>query len=404
MDTLQSLFNGIFEFHWQFLIMYAIGGTLIYLAIAKDYEPMLLLPIGFGAILSNLPLNAVWIIDEGPGVLKIFYEAGILTDLFPVLIFIGIGAMMDFRPIFSTPRMVFFGAAAQLGIFATVIAVLGLVLLIPALGNNIVALGLDQEMFKNASPLEILVKSAASIGIIGAADGPTSIVVAGKFAPHLLGPISVAAYSYMALVPIIQPPIIRALTTKKERAIRMDYNEKKISKTTMILFPILVTVVFAIIAPISAPLIGMLMFGNLIKECGVLERLNKAAQNELSNLVTLLLGITIGATMEYSQFLQPVTLAILGLGLLAFVFDTAGGVLFAKFLNLFSKKKVNPMVGAAGISAFPMAARLVQKMAKQEDPTNFILMQAASANVAGQLGSVVAGSIILSIVPMLLGH
>lgn len=403
MDTLQSLFLGVFEFHWQFLIMYAIGGVLIYLAIAKDYEPMLLLPIGFGAILANLPLNTVWIAEEGPGVLKIFYEVGILTELFPVLIFIGIGAMTDFRPLFSTPKMVFFGAAAQFGIFATIISVLVLANLFPALKDNIVQLGLQQEMFKDASPLEILVKAAAAIGIIGAADGPTSIVVAGKFAPQLLGPISVAAYSYMALVPIIQPPIIRALTTKKERQIKMEYNEKKISQTTMILFPILVTVIFAIVAPISAPLIGLLMFGNLIKECGVLERLNKAAQNELTNIVTLLLGITIGATMEYSAFLQPITLVILGLGLVAFVFDTAGGVLFAKLLNIFSKKKVNPMIGAAGISAFPMAARLVQKMAKQEDPYNFVLMQAASANVSGQLGSVVAGGIILSLVPMLLG-
>jgi oxaloacetate decarboxylase beta subunit len=404
MNTLQSLFEGVFQFHWQFLIMYAIGGILIYLAIAKDYEPMLLLPIGFGAILANLPFNTVWITEEGPGVLKIFYEAGILTELFPVLIFIGIGAMMDFRPLFSTPKMVFFGAAAQFGIFATIIAVLALTNLIPALRDNIIALGLQQEAFKDASSLEILLKAAASIGIIGAADGPTSIVVAGKFAPQLLGPISVAAYSYMALVPIIQPPIIKALTTKKERCIRMDYNEKKVSRVTMILFPILVTIVFAIIAPISAPLVGLLMFGNLIKESGVLERLNKAAQNELTNIVTLLLGITIGATMEYSAFLQPTTIMILGLGLVAFVFDTAGGVLFAKLLNLFSKKKVNPMIGAAGISAFPMAARLVQKMAKQEDPQNFLLMQAASANVAGQLGSVVAGGLILSLVPMLLGQ
>ncbi len=402
MDTLQSIFTGIFEFHWQFLVMYAIGGILIFLAITKDYEPMLLLPIGFGAILSNLPLNTVWVLDEGPGVLKIFFEAGILTDIFPVLIFVGIGAMMDFRPIFSTPRMVFFGAAAQFGIFATILAVLGLANLVPSIGDNIVQLGRNLDMFKDASPLEILLKSAASIGIIGAADGPTSIVVAGKFAPQLLGPISVAAYSYMALVPIIQPPIIRALTTKKERMIRMDFNEKSVSKTTIILFPILVTIIFAIIAPISAPLIGLLMFGNLIRECGVLERLSKAAQNELANLVTLLLGITIGATMEYRTFLQPITLVIIGLGLFAFVFDTAGGVLFAKLLNLFSRKKVNPMVGAAGISAFPMAARLVQKMAKQEDPSNFVLMQAASANVAGQLGSVVAGSIVLALVPMLL--
>jgi sodium ion-translocating decarboxylase beta subunit len=403
MDTLQSLFAGVFEFHWQFLIMYAIGGILIYLAIAKDYEPMLLLPIGFGAILANLPLNAVWGSAEGPGVLKILYNAGILTELFPVLIFIGIGAMTDFRPLFSTPKMIFFGAAAQFGIFATIIAVLGLTTLIPALRDNIVNLGLQQEMFKDATPLEILMKAAASIGIIGAADGPTSIVVAGKFAPQLLGPISVAAYSYMALVPIIQPPVIRALTTKKERQIKMEFNEKKVSKTTLILFPILVTVVAAIIAPISAPLIGLLMFGNLIKECGVLERLNKAAQNELSNIVTLLLGITIGATMNYEAFLQPVTLAILALGFVAFVFDTAGGVLFAKLLNLFSKKKINPMIGAAGISAFPMSARLVQKMYSKESPGNFILMQAVGANVAGQIGSVVAGGIILSLVPRLLG-
>lgn len=404
METLQSLFTGVLEFHWQYLIMYAIGGGLIYLAIAKDYEPMLLLPIGFGAILTNLPLNAVWVSGDGPGVLRIFFEAGIITELFPVLIFVGIGAMTDFRPLFSTPRMAFFGAAAQFGIFATILAVLALTNAIPALADNIINLGLQEELLKDATPLEILVKAAASIGIIGAADGPTSIVVAGKFAPQLLGPITVAAYSYMALVPIIQPPIIRLLTTQQERRIRMEYNEKKVSKKTMILFPIIVTIIFAIIAPSSAPLIGLLMFGNLIKESGVLERLNRAAQNELTNIVTLLLGITIGATMEYHAFLQPTTLLILGLGLVAFVFDTAGGVLFAKLMNLFSKKKVNPMIGAAGISAFPMAARLVQKMAKQEDPHNFILMQAASANVAGQLGSVVAGGIILSLVPKLLGQ
>lgn len=405
MDTLQSLFIGVFEFHWEFLIMYAIGGVLIYLAIAKDYEPMLLLPIGFGAILANLPLKAVWEATGGEaGVLQILYNAGIVTELFPVLIFIGIGAMTDFRPLFSTPKMIFFGAAAQFGIFATIIAVLGLTSLIPALGDNIVNLGLQQEMFKNASPLEILVKAASAIGIIGAADGPTSIVVASKFAPQIIGPISVAAYSYMALVPIIQPPVIRALTTKSERQIKMEFSEKKISKTTLILFPIFVTVIAAIIAPISAPLIGLLMFGNLIKECGVLERLNKAAQNELSNIVTLLLGITIGATMHYEAFLQPVTILILCLGLVAFVFDTAGGVLFAKLLNLFSKKKVNPMIGAAGISAFPMSARLVQKMHSKESPGSFILMQAVGANVAGQIGSVVAGGIILSLVPMLLGR
>lgn len=404
MNILESLFVGVFAFHWQFLIMYAIGGALIYLAIAKDYEPMLLLPIGFGAILSNLPLNTVWLSEDGhAGVLKIFYEMGILTELFPILIFIGIGAMTDFRPLFSNPKMIFFGAAAQFGIFFTIISVLVLCKLIPALADNIIQLGQQQPMFADATPQEILLKAAASIGIIGAADGPTSIVVAGKFAPQLLGPISVAAYSYMALVPIIQPPVIRALTTKKERCIRMPYNERKVSRATMTLFPICVTIISAVIAPISAPLIGLLMFGNLIKECGVLERLNQAAQNELSNLVTLLLGITIGATMEYSAFLQPTTLAILGLGLVAFVFDTAGGVLFAKLLNLFSKSKVNPMIGAAGISAFPMSARLVQKMAKCDDPHNFILMQAVGANVSGQLGSVIAGGMILSLVPRLLG-
>jgi sodium ion-translocating decarboxylase beta subunit len=403
METLQSLFIGVFEFHWQYLIMYAIGGVLIYLAIAKDYEPMLLLPIGFGAILANLPLNVVWLADNTPGVLKIFFDVGILTEIFPVLIFIGIGAMTDFRPLFSTPKMAFFGAAAQFGIFATILAVLGLTALFPGLRENIIALGQQHEAFRDASPLEILVKAAASIGIIGTADGPTSIVVAGKFAPQLLGPISVAAYSYMALVPIIQPPIIRALTTQKERRIIMDYAEKRVSKAALVIFPIAVTVIFAIVAPSSAPLIGLLMFGNLIKESGVLERLNKAAQNELTNIVTILLGITIGATMNYAAFLQVTTLAILALGLVAFVFDTAGGVLFAKFLNLFSKKKINPMIGAAGISAFPMAARLVQKMYKKEDPYNFILMQAVSANVSGQLGSVVAGGLILSLVPMLLG-
>ena len=383
MEGFYKLFEGVFEFRWEFLIMYAIAGILIYLAIKKDYEPMLLLPIGFGAILTNLPLNTVWATsEEAPGVLRLLYEAGILTELFPVLIFIGIGAMTDFRPLFSTPKMIFFGAAAQFGIFFTILAVLGIGAAAPQLGFDL--------------------KTAASIGIIGAADGPTSIVVASQFAPHLLGPISVAAYSYMALVPIIQPPIVRALTTKKERQIRMSYCDVKLPRWVFILFPILVTIISGIIAPISVPLIGLLMFGNLIKESGVLERLSKAAQNELSNIVTLLLGITIGGTMHYEQFLQWSTLIILGLGLVAFVFDTAGGVLFAKLLNLFSKNKVNPIIGAAGISAFPMASRIAQRIASEEDPQNFILMQAASANVAGQLGSVVAGGVVLSMVPWLI--
>lgn len=382
MDQFAQLFQGIVNFHWQFLVMYLIGGGLIYLAIKKDYEPMLLLPIGFGAILVNLPLSSIWDYEGTPGVLQIFYNSGILTEIFPVLIFVAVGAMIDFTPLLQNPKMLFFGAAAQFGIFFTTLAALYLNTLFPSLGFDL--------------------KTAASIGIIGAADGPTSIFVASKFAREWLGPISVAAYSYMALVPVIQPPVIRALTTKKERLIRMPYKEVKISRTVLICFPILITIIAGIIAPISVPLVGLLMFGNLIRESGVLERLSKAAQNELANLVTLLLGITIGATMHYDKFLDVKTLLIMAMGLVAFVFDTAGGVLFAKLLNLFTKEKVNPMVGAAGISAFPMSARVIQRMAKQEDPHNFILMQAVSANVAGQLGSIVAGGMVLALVPWLL--
>jgi len=376
-----KLLEGVFAFSWELLVMYAIGGTLIYLAIKKDYEPMLLLPIGFGAILVNLPLSVVWGTAEEPGAFQIFYNTGILTEIFPLLIFIGIGAMTDFRPMFSNPRMMFLGAAAQFGIFLTIIAAIGI-------GNIWPSLGFD-------------LKTAASIGIIGAADGPTSIIVASKFAPHLLGPISVAAYSYMALVPIIQPPVVRAITTKEERLIRMTYAERQPPRWIMILFPILVTIIAAVIAPISAPLVGFLMFGNLLKESGVVERLSGAAQNELSNLVTLFLGVTIGSTMHYETFLTKQTLIILALGFAAFVFDTAGGVFFAKFMNLFTKDKINPMIGAAGISAFPMSARIVQRMAKEEDPENFILMQAVGANVSGQLGSVIAGGVVLSLVPYL---
>ncbi len=377
MPDFSELLQGIMDFRWQYLVMYAIGGILIYLAIKKEYEPMLLLPIGFGSILVNLPLNTIWESEGQDGILKIFYEKGILTEIFPILIFIGIGAMVDFTPLFANPKMIFFGAAAQFGIFFTIITA--------------ILLGFD-------------LKEAASIGIIGAADGPTSIVVASKFAKQLLGPISVAAYSYMALVPIIQPPVVKALTTKKERMIRMEYKEVKVSKTIKILFPIVVTIVSGIVAPISVALIGMLMFGNLLKECGVVERLAKSAENELSNVVTIFLGITIGSTMKYEAFLRKETLMILGLGLVAFIFDTAGGVLFAKFFNLFSKNKINPIVGAAGISAFPMAARVAQKIAKEEDPTNFILMPAVSANVAGQIGSIMAGGIVLAVVPWLLSH
>ena len=380
---MDALLQGAAHLTWQTFVMFAIGGILIFLAVKKDYEPMLLLPIGFGAIIVNIPFASVWEYDGQEGIMQFFYNVGILTELFPLLIFVAVGAMIDFSPLLKMPKMFFLGAAAQFGIFGTIVAVM-------AIGDAFPGLGID-------------LKSAAAIGIIGAADGPTSIFVAAKFAPHFLGPISVAAYSYMALVPIIQPPVIRALTTKKERLMRMDYTEKKISRTTVILFPIIVTVIAGILAPVCVPLVGMLMFGNLIRECGVLERLSQSAQNELANLVTLFLGIVIGSTMQYEKFLQPTTLLILGLGFCAFVFDTAGGVLFVKLLNLFSKNKINPMVGAAGISAFPMSARIVQRMAKKEDPSNFLLMQAVSANVAGQVASAIAGGMVLAIVPTLLG-
>ena len=411
-DIMDELLAGITGINIGMVVMYVIGLALIILAIKKEYEPMLLLPIGFGAILVNLPQSVVkyasiasepdmfvtniilnnpeakdlfkhYIEIDGlyykyePGILQILLESGILTELFPVLIFIGIGAMIDFSPLFKNPVMIFFGAAAQFGIFATMLVA--------------IVLG------------KFDLKTASAIGIIGAADGPTAIYVASRFAKEYFGPISVAAYSYMSLVPIIQPPIIRLLTTKKERLIRMEYREEKFSKFVLIAFPIAVTVIAGIVAPISVPLVGSLMFGNLIRECGVLERLSQAAQNELSNLVTLLLGITIGSTMTADSFLRPETLLILAMGLVAFIFDTAGGVLFAKFLNLFRKEgnKFNPMIGAAGISAFPMSARVIQKIAQKEDPTNFVLMQAVSANVSGQLGSIVAGGLVLALVPML---
>lgn len=382
MGELGQLFVGLTEFKPQFLIMYLIGGVLIYLAIKKDYEPMLLLPIGFGAILVNLPMGTVWEHDGAAGILQMFYNVGIITEVFPVLIFIAVGAMIDFTALLRNPQMIFFGAAAQIGIFSTALFALYLNTLFPELGFDL--------------------KTSAAIGIIGAADGPTSIYVASRFAKDWLGPISVAAYSYMALVPVIQPPVIKALTTQEERKIKMQLKDKSVSKTVLILFPILITIVSGIVAPVSVPLVGLLMFGNLISMSGVLDRLSRSAQNELANLVTLLLGITIGGTMQYETFLNLRTLIIMGMGLLAFVFDTAGGVMFAKFINLFSKNKINPMVGAAGISAFPMSARIIQKMAKQEDPHNFILMQAVSANVAGQLGSIIAGGLVLALVPLLL--
>lgn len=394
-EMLQELFSGVVYFGTadglRSLVMFIISGVLIYLAIAKEYEPSLLLPIGFGAILANLPpvisgVAAVIGTTEEPGFLKVLFNAGIANELFPILIFIAIGAMIDFTPLLKNPVMIFFGAAAQFGIFATFLLAL---VLLPLIGVS------DAEFLR--------LRLASAIGIIGAADGPTTLYVANLFKlGDYLGPISVAAYSYMSLVPIIQPPVIKALTTRSERLIRMDYHEDKVSTPIKIIFPIAITIIAGVIVPMSVPLVGSLMFGNLIRECGVLERLSKTAQGELANLVTILLGLTIGSTMVGSKFIQWDTAAILLLGLFAFIFDTAGGVLFAKFLNLFLKRKINPMIGAAGISAFPMSARVVQKMAKDEDPTNFVLMQAISANVAGQLGSIVAGGLVIMLVSMMM--
>ncbi|MGI5868768.1 MAG: sodium ion-translocating decarboxylase subunit beta [Kiritimatiellia bacterium] len=372
MLAVHPLLTGITNLGWPQVIMIAIGCLMIWLAIKKEYEPMLLLPIGFGAILANIPFSAA--VAE-TGFLSALYDFGIENELFPILIFIGVGAMIDFSPLLTQPVTIFFGGAAQLGIFVAMLL---------ALCANFIHPGLFS------------LKEAAAIGIIGAADGPTSIYVGRIFAPKYIAPITVAAYSYMALVPIIQPPVIRLLTSKEERRIRMPAQSKTtVSRRVRILFPIGVTIVAGIVSPESTALIGSLMFGNLVRECGVLERLSNAAQNELSNLVTLLLGITIGGTMDAESFLTIETAFIMGIGLLAFVFDTAGGVLAAKFANLFLKRKINPMIGACGISAFPMSSRIVQKLALEEDPYNVLIMQAAGANVAGQVGSVIAGAMLL---------
>ena len=371
MEFLSFLYENMIQLDPKQVVMWCIGGVLIFLAIKKGMEPTLLLPIGFGAILVNLPNSGAidrWIdgaLSEGP--LSTLYNAGIANELFPLILFIGIGAMIDFGPLLSNPKLMIFGAAAQFGIFFTLCTA---------------------SVFFD-------INDAASIAIIGAADGPTAIVVARKLGSKFLPQIMVAAYSYMALVPIIQPPIIRLLTTKKERCIRMPYAGKTVSKTTKILFPILITVIAGLVAPESVALVGFLMFGNLIRECGVLNSLSETAQNVLANLVTIFLGITIASQMEAEKFLSVQTLLILGLGLVAFIFDTAGGVLFAKFLNLFLKNKVNPMIGAAGISAFPMSGRIVHKMGREEDPENFLLMHSIGVNVSGQIASVIAGGLIL---------
>lgn len=363
------------------LIMYLVGFLLIYLAIKKGYEPSLLLPMGFGAILVNLPLSGVIDqtlpgIGDTHGIIQWLFESGIeASEALPLLLFIGIGAMIDFGPLLSNPIMMLFGAAAQFGNFLTIsVAVL--------LGFNLT--------------------DAASIGIIGAADGPTSILVSQILKSNYIGPIAVAAYSYMALVPLVQPFAIRLVTTKKERMIRMPYNPVSVSKRIRIIFPIAVTMIAGFVAPQSVSLVGFLMFGNLLRECGVLHSLSDAAQNILANLVTLLLGITVSFSMRAEAFVTWQTLVILALGLVAFVFDTIGGVLFAKFINLFRKNKINPMIGAAGISAFPMSARVVQKMSIKEDPTNHLLMHAIGANVSGQIASVLAGGIVLKLLTTLL--
>lgn len=358
------LYESFKEVTWQSAVMWVIGGLLIFLAIKKQMEPTLLLPIGFGAILANLPLSGA--VGED-GVLTVLYNAGIANELFPLILFIGIGAMIDFGPLLSNPKLMIFGAAAQFGIFFTLCTA---------------------SMFFD-------IKDAASIAIIGAADGPTAIMVANSLDSGYIGAITVAAYSYMALVPIIQPPIIRLLTTKKERMIRMPYKSASVSKTTKILFPIIITCVAGFIAPSSMVLIGFLMFGNLIRECGVLESLSETAQKVLANLVTLFLGITIASQMTADKFLAVDTLIILALGFFAFIFDTVGGVLFAKVLNLFLKQKINPMIGAAGISAFPMSGRVVHQMGLKEDPGNFLLMHSIGVNVSGQIASVIAGGLIL---------
>ena len=371
------LFEGIMAVTWKQIVMYVIGILLIWLAVRKEYEPSLLLPMGFGALLVNLPMTGV--LDqvlqgaiESRGIITWLFDVGIsASEAMPILLFIGIGAMIDFGPLLSNPVMFLFGAGAQFGIFAAI--------LLAAL------LGFD-------------LKDAATVGMIGAADGPTSILVSQILKSDYIGPIAVAAYSYMALVPIIQPMAIKLVTTKKERRIHMDYSPGAVSRRMRIAFPIVVTLIVGLVAPQSVALVGFLMFGNLIRECGVLGTMSNTAQNVLTNLITLLLGITISFSMQAERFVTVQTLMIMAIGLFAFVMDTIGGILLAKVINLFLKKKINPMVGAAGISAFPMSSRVVQKIAMQEDPTNIILMQAAGANVSGQIASVIAGGLIVSLV------
>lgn len=377
MELLADLFGNVRNLTVPMVLMWIIGAVLIWLGIRKKMEPALLVPMGFGAIFVNLPLSGAvtqmldGVLTEGP--LDILFQSGISNELFLLLLFIGIGAMIDFTPLLANPTMMLFGAAAQFGIFFTL---------------------------SLATLFGFSLQDAASVGIIGAADGPTSIFVADYFSSRYLGAIIVAAYSYMALVPIIQPPVIRLITTREERRIHMDYQGGSVSRTARILFPVCITIVAGLIAPRSVALVGFLMFGNLIRECGVLDSLSETAQGTLANLITLLLGITVASQMRAENFLNVQTIFILLLGLVAFVFDTVGGVLFAKLLNLFRKKKINPMIGACGISAFPMSARVITQMGLQEDPTNVLIMQATGVNVSGQIASVIAGGLLLGLIPL----
>lgn len=370
---MEVLYENLLQIQWQQVVMWAIGALLIYLAIVKKMEPTLLLPMGFGAILVNLPNSGAKAVIDHLFAIGIDGES---HELFPLLLFIGIGAMIDFEPLLTNPKLMIFGAAAQFGIFFTLCL---------------------------ASLLGFDLKDAASIAIIGAADGPTSIFVGTMLGSNYMSAIMVAAYSYMALVPIIQPPVIKLCTTQKERRIRMDYEGKTISKTTKIIFPIAVTAIVGLVAPDAVALVGFLMFGNLIRECGVLNSLSDTAQNVLANLITILLGLSISSRMTAFEFLRVETILILALGLVAFIFDTVGGIMIAKIMNIFSKKKINPMIGAAGISAFPMSARVVHKMGLEEDNSNFLLMHSIGVNVSGQIASVIAGGLILSIVGKMIG-
>ncbi len=367
-QLITELTKGLVNFSAGNALMLTVGGTLIALAVIKQYEPVLLLPIGFGCLLANIPLTGM---TDGNGLFGVLYKAGISTELFPLLIFVGVGAMIDFSPLLAQPKLVLLGAAGQFGIFGTLML---------------------------ATLLGFPLNEAASIGIIGAIDGPTSIFVATRLAPRLLAPIAVAAYSYMSLVPIIQPPLMRWLTTPAERRIRMVYTPRPVSQRARILFPILVTLIVGLLVPDATPLISMLMLGNLLRESGVVDRLTKAAQNEIANIATLFLGITIGSTMSAGSFLNWATIQILILGLVAFALDTVAGLLFGKMMSFLSKGSINPLIGAAGISAFPMAGRLVAQIAQEEDFENFLLMHAMGANTAGQLGSVMAGGILLALV------